>query len=315
MRRMRKRWAIKAGVAAIAGLMVSGLAGATVATAAPNGGYQELFVPSGMGPIKVQVQWAARGGDAALYVLDGLRAPADHSQWLSDTNVLQRFAGDNVTLVFPVGGQSSFYSDWYRPSSTNGQRTTYKWETFLTQELPAFLSGFGVSRTNNGIVGLSMGGNAALVLAAHHRDQFRFAGSFSGFVNPTFPAWNLAMRVAMLDAGGFNIDDMWGPATDPAWARNDAVVQAPLLRGLPMYIASGNGAPSPVDIPFGPFNTLNAMGLEALTLSANQILRDRLNSLGIGAVYDFYNGIHNWPHWQEALVRARPMILDSLGAR
>ena len=37
----------------------------------------------------------------------------------------------------PVGGQSSFYADWYRPSEGNGQDYTYKWETFLTQELPA----------------------------------------------------------------------------------------------------------------------------------------------------------------------------------
>nr|WP_228780408.1 alpha/beta hydrolase family protein [Nocardia cyriacigeorgica] len=178
---------------------------------APAGGFQELFVPSSMGPIKVQVQWAARGGSAALYVLDGLRAPHDHSQWTSDTDALRQFAGDNVTLVFPVGGRSSFYTDWYRPSHTNGQQITYKWETFLTQELPAFLAGYGVSRTNNAIVGASMGGNAALILAAYHRDQFRFAGSFSGFINPTFPMWSEAMRAAMWDEGRFNPDDMWGP--------------------------------------------------------------------------------------------------------
>ncbi|UFT00050.1 esterase family protein [Nocardia huaxiensis] len=288
--------------------------GAGQAVAAPSGGYEELWVPSSMGPIKVQVQWAARGGSAALYLLDGLRAPGDHSQWTSDTDALRQFVGDNVTLVFPVGGHSSFYTDWLRPSSTNGQAVTYRWETFLTEELPDFLAGYGVSRTNNGIVGPSMGGNAALTLAAHHRDQFRFAGSFSGYVNPTFPLWNEAMRAAMRDEGNFNLDDMWGPVTSPAWSRNDATVQAELLRGLPMYIWSGNGVPTGADLPYGVGNTINAMALEAMTQTAAQILRNRFAALGIGARIDIGAGTHTWPYWQQALRTARPMILDALGA-
>lgn len=281
---------------------------------APAGGFEELFVPSGMGPIKVQVQWAARGGDSALYVLDGLRAPHDHSQWISDTDVLQRFAGDDVTLVFPVGGHSSFYTDWYRPSSTNGQVTAYKWETFLTEELPAFLAEYGVSRTDNAIVGASMGGGAALVLAAHHRDQFVFAGSFSGFVNPTYPMWNEAVRAALWDEGRFNVDDMWGPAGDPAWGRNDPTVQAELLRGLPMYVSAGNAVPGPADVPYGVGNTLNAMVLERMATVAAGIFRDRAAALGIPVRVDIGDGTHTWPYWERAITAARLMILDALGA-
>ncbi|MFE3545607.1 alpha/beta hydrolase [Nocardia sp. NPDC059177] len=287
---------------------------ATPVLRAPAGGFEELTVPSSMGPIKVQVQWAARGGSSALYLLDGLRAPADHSQWTTDTDALRQFAGDNVTLVFPVGGHSSFYTDWYRPSSTNQQQITYKWETFLTEELPDFLASYGVSRTNNAIVGASMGGNAALVLAAHHRDQFRFAGSFSGFVNPTYPLWDQAMRAAMLDEGNFDVYDMWGPPTDPAWARNDATVQAELLRGLPIYVTSGNGVPGAFDLPNGLGDTVNAMGLEAMSATAAQIFRDRTTALGVSARVDILNGTHTWPYWQQALTTARPMILDALAA-
>ncbi len=281
----------------------------------PAGGFEELFVPSSMGPIKVQVQWASRGGSSALYLLDGLRAPGDHSQWTTDTDAVRQFAGDNVTLVLPVGGHSSFYTDWYRPSSTNGQKNTYRWETFLTRELPDFLAGYGVSRTNNAIVGASMGGSAALTLAAHHRDQFRFAGSFSGFVNPTYPMWNEAIRAAMIDEGNFNVDDMWGPASDPAWARNDPTVQAERLRGLGIYVVAGNAVPGSSDVPYGPVNTVNAMGLEAMTTVAAGIFRDRVNALGIPARVDIVDGTHNWPYWQRALANARPMVLDALGAR
>jgi diacylglycerol O-acyltransferase/trehalose O-mycolyltransferase len=320
--RSRRGWLSKTCAVMATAVLVSSI-DAAVATAAPfgapslrtpEGGYDELFVPSSMGPIKVQVQWAARGGNAALYLLDGLRAPNDHSQWTTDTDALRQFAGDNVTLVFPVGGRSSFYTDWYRPSSTNGQATTYKWETFLTQELPAFLQQFGVSRTNDAIVGPSMGGNAALILAGHHRDQFKFVGSFSGFVHPTFPDWNEAMRAAMRDEGNFNVDDMWGPAGDPAWPRNDATVQAELLRGLPIYLSTGNGQPGPLDLPFGLGNTINAMGLEAMTLISAQMFRDRIAELGIAARIDIINGTHTWPYWQQALAAARPMILKALGA-
>ncbi|MEV4238298.1 MULTISPECIES: alpha/beta hydrolase family protein [unclassified Nocardia] len=311
-------WLRKIGAVLAAAVLLSSIgaaqAGATPKLRTPAGGYEDLFVPSSMGPIKVQVQWAARGGSAAVYVLDGLRAPADHSQWVSDTDALRQFAGDNVTLVFPVGGRSSFYTDWYRPSSTNGQQTTYKWETFLTRELPAYLAGYGVSRTNNAIVGASMGGNAALIMAGQHRDQFKFAGSFSGFVHPTFPLWNEAMRAAMWDEGNFNVDDMWGLAGDPAWSRNDATVQAESLRGLPVYIWTGNGQPGPLDLPYGIGNTMNGMALEAMTLTSAQMLRDRMAELGIAARFDVVNGTHTWPYWQQALASARPMILDALGA-
>nr|WP_324195195.1 alpha/beta hydrolase family protein [Nocardia puris] len=246
-------------------------------------------------------------------MLDWLRAPHDHSQWTSETDALRQFAGEDVTLVFPVGGRSSFYADWYRPGHTNGQRVTYEWETFRTRELPEFLAGHGVSRTRNAIVGASMGGNAALVLTARHRDQFVFAGSFSGFVNPTFPLWSEAMRAAMWDEGQFTPDDMWGPPGDPAWSRNDATVQLERLRGLQIYVSSGNGVPGPPDLPQGVGHTINGKGLEVVTMIAAQIFRDRAAALGGPARVDIVNGTHTWPYRQRALAAARPMILDALG--
>ena len=284
---------------------------------APAGGYEELMVPSSMGPIKVQVQWAARGGDAALYLLDGLRARSDSNAWSFETNAMQQFAGDDVTLVMPVGGQSSFYSDWDAPSNFNGQRTTYKWETFLTQELPDFLAGYGVSRTNNAVAGLSMGGSAALTLAAYHRDQFKQASAFSGYLNISAPGMREAIRVAMLDAGRFNVDSMWGPPWSSAWLRNDPFVFAPQLAGLPMYISAASGLPGPYDRPsslVGVYNTANGMALEALSLVNTRAFQVRLASLGISAHFDFpAAGTHAWKYWEGELWKARPMILSALG--
>ena len=206
-----KHRALAIGAAALVLPLAAGVAGSAVASAAPahtapshtapSGGYDELWVPSSMGNIKVQVQWAARGGNAALYLLDGLRARNDANAWSFETNAMDQYRNDNITLVMPVGGESSFYSDWYAPSNFNGQQITYKWETFLTEELPNFLANYGVSPTNNAVLGLSMGGSAALTLAAYHRDQFKFAGSLSGYLNISAPGMREAIRVAMLDAG------------------------------------------------------------------------------------------------------------------
>ena len=80
---------------------------------------------------------APHGSSKAVYLLDGLRAQDDYSGWDINTPAFEWFHDSGVSVVMPVGGQSSFYTDWYSPSSFNNQTYTYKWETFLTSELPA----------------------------------------------------------------------------------------------------------------------------------------------------------------------------------
>jgi len=298
--------------------IAAGVAGPTVALAAPvhgpalrtpSGGFEDLMVPSQMGPIKVQVQWAARGGSSALYLLDGLRARNDRNAWSFETNAFDQYRNDNVTLVMPVGGESSFYSDWYSASNFNGQPVTYKWETFLTQELPDFLANYGVSRTNNAVLGLSMGGSAALTLAAYHRDQFKFAGSLSGYLNISAPGMREAIRVAMLDAGRFNVDSMWGPPWNPAWLRNDPFVFANKLRdnNTRLWVSAANGIPAPggpaptsgVDV----FNATTGASLEALSLANTRAFQVKMATLGAQNVtYSFPpRGIHTWRYWQQQI--------------
>ncbi|MFC4376647.1 alpha/beta hydrolase [Nocardia halotolerans] len=284
---------------------------------APAGGYEELMVPSQMGPVKVQVQWAKHGGSAALYLLDGMAARDDKNAWSFETNAMQQFENDNVTLVMPVGGMSSFYTDWMAPSNINGQKTTYKWETFLTEELPNFLAGYGVSKTNNGIVGLSMSGSAALSLAALHRDQFKYAGSFSGALNLSQPGMREAVRMSMLRWGAFSADSL-APPWSPQWLRMDPFTVAPQLKGLPMRISVGSGLPGKHDSPQSAdqvFNTGVGMGIEAVTLISTRSFEKRLRSIGIPATFDFpATGTHSWKYWEDQLWAGRPQILSALGA-
>jgi diacylglycerol O-acyltransferase/trehalose O-mycolyltransferase len=309
--------ALAAAVCAVAAA-IPGLGAPAVARAVPCGGFEELFVPSSMGPVKVQVQWAARGGSAALYLLDGMRAREDANAWQLETNALEQFAGDDVTLVMPVGGESSWYADWRRPSSLNGQQTAYRWETFLTRELPDFLAGYGVDRSRTGVLGPSMGGTAALALAARHRDQFKFAGSLSGYLWLTAPGMRTAIRLAMLDCGAYNVDDMWGLPWDAEWAAHDPMLLADALRGVEVFIAAGSGIPYPYDRPeslSAVVNTGWGIDLEVLARAQTRAFQARALLSGVNVkTYDFQlTGTHSWPYWQDALARSRPQALAALG--
>lgn len=92
-----------------------------------------------------------------------------------------------VQRLRPVGDRCrSVGSPASTPTGTSPRTAikdyTYKWETFLTQELPAWLAANrGVSQTGNAVVGISMAGSAALTYAIHHPQQFIYAGTLSGF--------------------------------------------------------------------------------------------------------------------------------------
>ena len=125
----------------------------------------------------------------------------------------------------PVGGQSSFYTNWYKPACGKSGCLTYNWETFLTQELPQWLqANRQVEPNGNAAVGLSMAGSASMVLAMYYPQQYIYAASLSGFLNLSEGWWPTLVGTSMNDAGGYKAEDMWGPSSDPAWQRNDPMV-------------------------------------------------------------------------------------------
>ncbi|WP_261777599.1 MULTISPECIES: alpha/beta hydrolase family protein [unclassified Rhodococcus (in: high G+C Gram-positive bacteria)] len=302
------------------GLAVVGT-GAT-ANAEVRAGF-DVWSDSSMGPIKSRV-WRAKDGNTSkvVYLLDGLRATPDISGWEHETNAGSFLSDNNINVVQPVGGESSFYTDWYAPSNFNGQRITYKWETFLTKDLPNRLAAgdLNFSRTRNGIVGLSMGGSAALTLAAYHPNQFSYAGSLSGYLNISAPGMREAIRVAMLDAGRYNVDSMWGPPWDPAWLRNDPFVFAPRLRdnGTRVWVSAASGLPGVYDRPaslLDYYNTANGMGLEALALANSRAFQVRMASIGANNVtYSFPGqGTHRWGYWFDQVVQMMPDLRANIG--
>ncbi|WP_231748677.1 alpha/beta hydrolase family protein [Mycobacterium sp. M26] len=292
--------------------------------------YLDVYSPSMGRNIRVQFQNGAAmtppAPDApaapaaptkAVYLLDGLRAQDDYSGWDINTPAFEWFYGSGVSVVMPVGGQSSFYSDWYSPSSFNKQPYTYKWETFLTSELPEFLAATKqVSRTGNGVVGLSMSGGAALILAAYHPQQFIYAASLSGFLNPSSVLMQQAIRVAMLDAGGYNVDNMWGAPWDPAWKRNDPVKQAATLarNGTRLWIYCAPGGQTDLDQGADPGLALSANSLESLAINSNKNFQAAYTQAGgANATFNFPpSGNHSWPYWGAQLTALKPDLISTI---
>ena len=202
-----------------AAVSVAGSGGVASAFSRPGLPVEYLMVPSpSMGrDVKLQFQG---GGKHAVYLLDGLRAQDDYNGWDINTPAFEWFDESGLSVVMPVGGESSFYSDWYQPAVGNGGTWTYKWETFLTQELPAWLSANkGISSNGNAAVGLSMSGSAALIMAAYHPQNFSYAASLSGFLNLSNGIWPTLVGFAMNDADGFNAGAMRDRWMDPTWRR------------------------------------------------------------------------------------------------
>jgi len=309
---VQRAYRIGALVAA-AVLTAAMLAAPAAAYSRPGLPVETLSVPSpSMGrDIKVQFQG---GGPHAVYLLDGLRAQEDANGWDINTAAFEWFYDSGVSVVMPVGGQSSFYSDWYREARGTNGTVTYKWETFLTQELPAWLAANRQQDPRgNAVVGLSMSGGAALVLAAWHPQQFYFAASLSGYLNPSKGLWPTLIGLAMKDAGGYTAVDMWGPPNNPAWQRNDPMLNINRLvaNRTALWIYCGNGVTSDLDTA-GDFGTqFSAQYLENITLATNKEFQEKyLAAGGRNAVFQFPpNGTHSWGYWGAQLQQMKPDIL------
>ena len=277
---------------------------------------EQLSVPSSSMGSNIRVEFLGGGDGAhALYLLDSMEAGDDFNGWDINTAAFDWYKDSGISVVMPVGGKSSFYSDWYGPAAGNGGTQTYKWETFLTQELPAYLaSNKNVPTTGNAVVGFSMGGSSALVLAANHPQQFIFAGSLSGFLNLSADPGQVG--IAMMWNGGFSREAMWGPPGDPAWAKHDPTVQAGALaaNGTRLWVYCGNGTPTDPALA-SPDAPIGGLGfLEGMAIDSNRAFADAyIAAGGNNATFNFPNGIHSWGYAGQQLLQMKPDMQRTLG--
>lgn len=163
------------------------------------------------------------GGPHAVVLLDAFDADPDVSNWVTAGDAMNTFAGSGISVVAPAGGAWSMYTDWEH----DGGR---QWETFLSRELPDWLTANKqLAPGAHAVVGAAQGGTAALTLAEFHPDRYRYAGSLSGFLTPSNTTLNGAITAGLAQFGGVDTNNMWGPAQLGRWKWRDPSVHAGLL--------------------------------------------------------------------------------------
>ncbi|MCV7177838.1 esterase family protein [Mycolicibacterium sphagni] len=215
---MRRPRAV-AVVAAIAIALTCNMIGMPPSDAAA---VEYLLVPSAAMGRDVPVAFEA-GGPHAVFLLDAFNAGPDVSNWVSAGHAMDTLAGKGVSVLAPAGGAYSLYTNWDQDGSK-------QWETFLSTELPDWLSANkGLVPGGHAVVGAAQGGTAALTLAALYPNRFRYAGSMSGFLYPSNTFINGALHDGMMTYGGVDTNQMWGPAQFGRWKWHDPYVNSQLL--------------------------------------------------------------------------------------
>ena len=295
--------------------LVTGVAAIAIPTVAGTGTAQadsqvvQVYSPSMNKNIPVEVLRAAGGGSApTLYLLDGLRAPDDNNGWLINTDVKNFFANKHVNVAIPFGGGGTFYSDWEHDDPKLGH---VRWETFLSQELPAYMqSHFQSDNVNNAIAGLSMSGTSALNLAAHHPDFYKAVASFSGYPTVSAPGYAQGIQASVVEMGG-NPLNMWGFWPSPSWFHNDPALNVGALRNTAVYISAGTGGAgndptvNPVSAQFDAVKFAQMVPLETAAGISSRLYIADLQAQGLKPQTDVTAvGIHWWTYWQTKLKEA-----------
>jgi S-formylglutathione hydrolase FrmB len=238
-----------------------------------------------------------------LYLLHGCcDGDTGYRSWTDNTDVEDLSARTNVLIVMPEAGPAGFYSDW---------RAGPRWETFHLTELRRIVEREYRSGPRRAVAGLSMGGFGALSYAARNPGFFLAAASYSGVVHPTYQGpRSTDLVLGIVASTGADPLALWGdPVADAAvWAAHNPYDLARRLRGMRVYVSSGNGQPGPLDPPgAGPD------GLEQLLGEQSVAVADRLRTLGVSVRTDFYGpGRHAWPYWERALHRSFPMLVGAI---
>ena len=164
-----------------------------------------------------------------------------------------------------------------------------------------------------------MAGSAALTLAIYHPSQFQYAASLSGFLNLSEGWWPMLVGMSMGDAGGYKADDMWGPSSDPAWKRNDPMVNIGQLvaNNTRIWVYCGNG--TPVGSQRGHQRgqpVQRASSSRASRCGRTRRSRRTTSPRAVRTVCSTSRpaGTHSWDYWGSQLQQMKPDIQRVLGA-
>ena len=268
------------------------------------GEYEYWLVESGEMQREVIVevlpsQVTEQGPAPVLYMLDGVDSPEGNSGYRRSVKIDEILRGENVHMVAPTGAYSAYWSDWESEDPVLGYN---KWETFLTEELPGIVESQLAERgtPSNGhsaVGGVSMGGQAAMHLAATHPDLYQGVMSISGYYSTTDELGYQSVRGAVEGRGG-TLENMWGPRGSDRWKDHDTISHVQGLEDTAVYFSAGNPKVGPADIEeYGDDYLKMTLGLllEAGVRSGTEEFQRALERAGIDHLADYADtGFHNW---------------------
>jgi S-formylglutathione hydrolase FrmB len=233
-----------------------------------------------------------------LYLLHG--AFGTYTDWLA--NGAKDLIGDRpFIVVMPDDGADGSYSDWYGSVAGTMERAP-AWETYHVKELVPFIDATfptAADRAHRFIAGSSSGGHGAMKYAAIYPQLFGAAGEFSGAVDtnlshPIYPTVSEALWGTTLYYRPVGHCTWGDPYTqEVVWRDNNPTYLAANLRGVALYLATGNGNGGeldsgdtfdPTEWAVGLMNTNFAAALDAAKLPHTD--------------YFYGDGTHTWPYWK-----------------
>ncbi|MGW2661613.1 alpha/beta hydrolase [Nocardia tengchongensis] len=254
-----------------------------------------------------------------LYLLNGAGGGVDASSWPEQTDIADFFRDKQITVVTPLGGSGSYFTDWLADDPILGRQ---RWSTFLTRELPPIIDSAFDGTGANALAGISMAGTSVFQLAIAAPGVYRAIGSYSGCARTSDPLGRLFVDAVVLRWRG-DPTNMWGPPDSPVWPANDPYLHAAQLRGTAIYLSTGTGLPGPLDTLDGPGihgspakllgQLTSGVFLEAITDTCARALGARLSDLGISATVNLRPvGTHSWGYWQQDLHDSWPLFERAL---
>ena len=116
-----------------------------------------LMVPSAAMGRDIPVAFLG-AGPHAVFLLDAFNAGDTVSNWVTAGNAMNTLAGKGISVIAPASGAYSLYTNWEQDGGK-------QWDTFLSDELPDWLSANkGLAPGGHAIVDASQG--------RHRRNNF-----------------------------------------------------------------------------------------------------------------------------------------------
>lgn len=214
-----------------------------------------------------------------LYLLHG--GAGNAQDWIRFTSIERYAEENNIAVVMPEVGGSSFYADMVHG---------YKYYTYLTDELPMVLNCFlpiSDKREDRFVAGLSMGGYGAYKWAFDRPEYFAAAGNFSGF-SFTEEIFNsdlgpLSKKEKQGENGICTL--VWGSYENMLGTKNDT-----------RYMVD-NAVKNKLDLP----RMYAAIGTEDFSYEFGKRYLEYMRKNGIEVEYEEMPGDHEWKVWDVAV--------------